>query len=394
MRRISLIVLALLLIPVGTLAARLPAQAGGPASFSAARSLVAASSSPGNAYVAGVSVVSTAPVAGDLSAVGGSVITAAPVQGDELIAGGSINVRAPVGGDLRAVGGGITLDGPIAGDLFALGYSVRHSGRTIGSSFIIAANVALSGGAAGPVTVYGNNITLAGEFTGNVTLTAIGRVALAPNTIIRGKLLYEAPEAAVIPTSAMLLGGVEYTNASYLPDAGTSRILAFVSIGFFLFVRIFGAIILAGLLAGLFPRLAEEVTERAYAERPSRLLLTMLLGFGILVATPVLIMLLALTFVGIGIALLLFILYALLALLALLYAGISLGSMGARRFAKRNAVLWRDGMLGMLALSLIALLPFVGLFVVVVLTLFSAGALLLIFFQYAFPHEATTTELL
>lgn len=388
MPRVTLIILAFLLIPASTLAAR------GPASFSAARSLVAASSSPGNAYVAGVSIVSTAPVAGDLSAIGGSVITAAPVQGDELIAGGSVNVRAPVGGDLRAVGGGITIDGLIAGDLFAFGYSVNHAGRTMGSSFIIAANVTLSGGAAGPVIVYGNNITLAGEFTNDVKLTAIGRVILAPNTVIRGKLSYEAPEPAVIPASATILGGVEYTNASYLPDAGTSRILAFVSIGFFLFVRIFGAIILAGLLAGLFPRLAEEVTARAYEERLSRLLLTMLLGFGILVATPVLIILLALTFVGIGIALLLFILYALLALLALLYAGIFLGSMGARRFAKRDTVLWRDGMLGMLALSLIALLPFIGLLVVAILTLFSAGALLLIFFQYAFPHEATTTELL
>ena len=56
---------------------------------------------------------------------------------------------------------------------------------------------------------------------------------------------------ASIPASATVAGGVEYTDASYLPDAGTSRVLALVSIGFFLFVRILGALILAGLLAGL-----------------------------------------------------------------------------------------------------------------------------------------------
>ena len=225
-------------------------------------------------------------------------------------------------------------------------------------------------------------------------VVAIGRLSLAPGTTIHGKLIYEAPEEASIPSSVSVLGGIEYTSASYLPDAGTSRLLALVSIGFFLFARILGALILAGLLAGLFPRLAEAVAERAHAERLRSILLTMLLGFGILVATPILILLLALTLVGIGLAFLLLIVYALLALLAVLYAGILLGAIFARRFRKREVVLWRDGIFGMLALSLIALLPYVGLFVVLIFTLFSAGALLLIFFHFAFPHEDLTPELL
>ena len=245
-----------------------------------------------------------------------------------------------------------------------------------------------------PVIIYGNNISLAGDFAGNVTLVATGHVSLAVDTLIRGKLSYEAPEEEIFPASVTIIGGIKYTNASYLPDAGTSRILAFVSIGFFLFVRILGALILAGLLAGLFPSLAEAVALRAYEERPRRILLTMLLGFAILVAAPILIMLLALTFVGIGLALLLLILYALLVLFALLYAGILLGSMFARRFQKRETVLWHDGVLGMLALSLVALVPVFGLFVVLILSLFTAGALLLIFFHFAFPHEEHTPELL
>lgn len=388
MRYVLFILLVLLLIPASALAAR------GPASFSAGRSLIAASSSPGNAYLAGISVVSTAPVSGDLSAIGGSVVTAAPVWGDGLLFGGSIGSRASVAGDLKAAGGSVTIEGPVAGDLVAFGYVVQDTGRVGGSVFIIALNTTLSGGAAGPVTVYGNNISLSGDFAGNVTIIAIGRVTLAPNTMIRGALSYEAPESAVIPSSATILGGVTYTNASYLPDAGTSRMLALVSIGFFLFARILGALILAGLLAGLFPRLSEAVVGRAYARRLRNILLTMLLGFGILVATPVLILLLALTFVGFGLALLLCILYALLVLLALLYAGILLGGVFARRFMKRDTVLWHDGMLGMLALSLIALVPFAGLIVALALSLFSAGALLLIFFQYAFAREERTPELL
>ncbi len=339
-----------------------------------------------------MSVVSTAPVAGDLTALGGSVVIAAPVKGDELLLSGSASVRAAVGGDLRAAGGSLDIEGPVAGDLIALGYDVEDSGRSGGTVFITAVNTTITNGAAGPVTVYGNNVSLAGDFAGDVTIVAGGHITLAENTVIHGTLSYQAPEPAVIPASVSIEGGIEYTNASYLPDAGTSRTLALVSMGFFLFARILGALILAGLLAGLFPRLAEEVVRRAYT-KPRSILLTMLLGFAILVATPVLLVLLSLTFVGIGLASLLFILYALLALLSVMYAGILLGSVFSRRFAHRDTVFWHDGVLGMLALSLVALVPVIGLLVVLLFTIFTSGALLQLFFHLAFPHEEHTPEM-
>ncbi len=337
--------------------------------------------------------MSTAPIAGDFLALGGSVVVAAPIRGDGFLLTGSASVRAPLAGDLRAIGGSIDVEEPVAGDLAAFGYTVYDSGRAGGNVFIIAANATLTNGAAGPVIIYGNDIALAGDFAGNVTLVASGQVTLAASTTIRGVLSYEAPETATIPPSATIVGGIKYNDASYLPNAGTSRILAFVSVGFFLFARILGALIIAGLLAGLFPRFAEAVVERAYTE-PRSVLLTMLLGFAILVATPVLITLLMLTFVGIGLALLLFTAYALLVLLSIIYAGVLLGSVFARRFGHRDTVLWRDGVFGMLMLSFIALLPAIGPLAVTLCTVFSAGALLQLFFHFAFPHEEQTPELL
>lgn len=388
MRYIIFVLLVALLLPASSHAARTPA------SFSIGRSLLVASSTTGNAYSAGLSVVRTASVFGDLSVFGGSVVTAAPVSGDELVLAGSIRSRARIGGDLRVIGGSISVEDPVNGDLVAFGYSVNDSGRVGGNIFIIAANTTLSNGASGPVTIYGNNISLSGDFANNVNIVAIGRVALAASTTIAGKLSYQAPEPALIPESAIIIGGVEYTNASYLPDVGTSRILAIISIGFFLFVRILGALILTGLLAGLFPRLAETVTERAYTARPSKILLTILLGFAVFVVTPVLFLILALTFVGIGLALLLLIAYSFIVLLSLAYAGILLGSLFSRRYMNRETVLWHDGVFGTLALSLIALVPYIGIFIVLLLTMFTSGALLLIFFNFAFPHEENTPELL
>ncbi|MFM2330710.1 MAG: hypothetical protein RLZZ26_217, partial [Candidatus Parcubacteria bacterium] len=167
-----------------------------------------------------------------------------------------------------------------------------------------------------------------------------------------------------------------------------------VSIGFFLLVRVLGALILAGLLAGLFPRLCERVVARSVVMRPSRILLTILLGFAVFVVTPILAFVLALTFVGIGLAFMLVVLYALVISLGLLFAGILVGSLLARRFVRRDMVLWRDGVIGMLALSMILLIPYIGLLAAFLCTAFSTGVLVLIFFEFAFPHEVETSELL
>jgi hypothetical protein len=375
--------LLILVVPASAFAATTPA------SFSAGRTVLSASTSPGNAYAIGISVVVTAPSLGDVTLAGGSLLSAAPIQGDALFIGGSINSRASVEGDVRAIGGNIILERPIAGDLVAFGFSVSDMSRPKGSVFIGGANVTLVAGAGGPVTIYGNNIFLDGEFSSDVRIFSSGRVRLAPTAVIRGSLSYEAPEPAVIPASVVIEKGITYTNATYLPDAGTSRLLAYVSIGFFLFVRILGALILAGLLAGLFPRLAESVVQHLYTRDIRSILLTMLLGFGILVATPVLLTLLLLTFVGMGLALLLLILYVLLLLLAVMYSGILIGSIFARRFARRETVLWRDGVLGMLVFSLIALLPIIGLPLLSVLMLFTAGTLLQLFFNFVFPRNTS-----
>lgn len=388
MQRTIIILLIALLLPASVVAVRAPS------SFSAGKSLIVDSSSAGNSYATGFSVVRTAPVAGDFLALSGSIVTASPVSGDEILLAGSVNSRASVGGDFRAIGGSINVEESVAGDLVAFGFSVRDSGMAKGNVFIVAANVTMTNGSDGPVTIYGNNISLDGNFAGNVNIVASGKITLTASTTIVGKLSYEAPEEATIPFPKEVLGGIEYTNASYLPNVGTSRILSFISIGFFLFVRILGALILAGLLAGLFPKLAEAVVERALTKRPSSVLLTTLLGFAVFVVTPILFLMLALTFVGFGLAILLFIGYIFITFLSLVYAGILLGGAFARRYMKREVVLWHDGVLGMLALSLISLVPYAGIIVALLLTTFSAGALLLTFFYFVFPHDEHTSKML
>lgn len=385
MRRLALVVFALL-IPVSASAQGSESYSEGPL-VRVDRSVVIATSSPENAYVAGISVIVGSPRGGDLTAIAGTLVVAAPITHDALLVTGSGNVRAHVGGDLRSLAGRLDISKPVGGDLSVLAASLRDSGRIEGDVVAAALEVALTGGAEGSVTVYGNAVTLGGEFDGDVHVVAGDRLTLLPETVIHGTLAYEAPIPAAIPDSVIVEGGIAYTAADYLPGAGISKTLAMASIGIFLLARIIATLLLAGLLTGLFPSLAAAVVAEAYGRRERHILLVTLLGFAAFVATPILLLLLALTLVGAGVALLLAVGYAVLVLLSLSYAGILLGGLVARRFFGREAPYWTDGVFGTLALSLVALIPVVGLAVLLILASFAAGALISIFFRFAFSNS-------
>lgn len=340
-----------------------------------------------NVYAFGATLVRTAPTSGDYTAAAGSIVLAGPIKSDALLVAGTVASRADIAGDLRIVGGTVNVSEAIAGDLAVLGLKVSDSAPIGGDVLVVGGEVSLGAGARGPVTIYGNSVTLAGTYDSDVRVVASGSITLASSTVMHGAFTYSAPEKAAIPDTAIISGGVTREGSSFFPNADTSRLVSFASVVIFILARILGALILAGLLAGLFPRLAEALSQKAHAAKPRTLLLTTLLGFAALSATPILLLLLALTFVGIGLSLLMLIAYALLALLSFVYAGILLGAAIARRFSRRETVLWRDGVVGILLLSLIPFVPLVGWFFVALLTLYAAGALLLLFFRFAFPQE-------
>lgn len=358
-----------------------------PALASVGRSVVVATSSPGNAYAVGASVVLAAPISGDIVALGGTVVAASPIASDATLIGGSVEMRAPAAGDVRIISGSADIEKPVGGDLAALAVSLNEAGWVEGNVLVAAVDTMLTGGADGPVTIYGNAITLGGDFASDVRVVAGDRLTLLPSTTIHGSLVYQAPVPASIPESASVVGGVTYTEVSYLPGANVSRTLALASIGIFLLARVLAVLVLAGLLTGLFPRFADAIIDEAYGGRPRHILLVMLLGFAAFVATPILLLLLTLTFIGLGLAILLFILYVLLVLLAFVYAGVLVGGLFVRRFLHRERVGWSDGVLGMLALSIVALIPILGFLLVILLASFAAGALLSICFRFALGHE-------
>lgn len=342
-----------------------------------------------NAYLAGTEVRVNAPLPADLLVVAGTLLVTAPVAGDVLVGAGAVDLVAPVSGDVRVFGGRIVIEGDVGGDMAAVGGVVAISGK--GKEVRVAGGtVELRDGASGPVTIYGGSVYLSGEFRGDVKVVASDHVTLGEETTIRGVFSYNAPQEAGIPASATIIGGVTYTgSSSFLPTAEEAHTFALAGVGVFFLVRLVAGALAAGLIAGIFPMLARRVADTALTRSWKRFVLLMLLGFAIMVVTPVLVIFLIASFVGIGIAALVGTAYLFALLLSYLYAALLAGTTFVHIAFKRTSVSWKSAVLGMVLLYLISLIPVAGFLITFVLTAVALGTLTLLFYNFVFGRSET-----
>lgn len=376
MKRYLAIAAILALAPLGASASTLQS----------ARTIVLSEASSTNAYLAGTDITVVAPLVGDLLAAGGTVTANAPIGGDAMLAGGTVSVEKPVAGDVRAFGATVTVDAPVGGDLILAGNTITAS-SSAKDTRIAGASVHLTG-SNGDVIIYGSDVTLAGTFRGSVTVEASDRITVADGTLIAGALRYNAPQEITLPATTTAMGGVQYIgSSSFLPSTEEAHTFAIAGATVLFIVHLLAVLILAGLLAGLFPHFTEHVAERTLADRsPRRFVLLALLGFAILVATPVLILILILSFVGIGVALILAALYGLFLLLAYIYAGILAGAALSRALMKRYVITWKEAVLGMLVLYLIGVIPYFGMIIKFILMMAAGGAIVSLSYSAAFKR--------
>jgi hypothetical protein len=343
---------------------------------------------PDNTYLAGSAVRVDAHVPADLSVVAGTMTLASPVDGDFLGIAGSITSTAPVAGDVRMLAGNAIVNGTTGGDLVLFGGKAVLSGSAR-DILVGALSIDAEGTSTGPVRLYGADITLNGNYAGDVTVVATDRFTVGPQAHIGGTLRYNAPQQVTIPGTASVAGPVTYIGSyRYVPTNQEAQTFALFGIGLFFIVRALSAMIVAGLLVGMFPLFAHMVVQRATTGTVRRTVLSVLLGGVLLLFTPVVVLLLLATFAGAGLAFLLGALYAVFIFLSFVYAGVIVGAMLRAYLFSRirgNFVFtWQDALLGALALYFIQTLPIFGIIISLVIVLLAAGSLAHIAYRFAF----------
>jgi hypothetical protein len=310
-----------------------------------------------NLYTAGNNVILGGKIEGDFIAVGGTILFTGEVKDDVAVAGGTVSLIGSVGGDLRAAGGTVLIGGVVGGEAVAVGGQVSISeGATFGKNVALAGGmVTFSGETKSGLKIYGDEAVIDGKIEGDV-FVKVRKLTLGPNAKVTGALSYEAAEEAQIDPAAVIGGAVDFKKIETRARENKN-----IFWGFFggVWLLKFLSVLLTGLiLYWIFRRQTEEFVKRNLKEFGWDLLI----GVAIAICLPIAAIISFVTLIGgvLGAGGLL--LYSFLMILSPALAGMALGSLIWKLLSKKKEFHfnWKTVTVGILLMSLVWLIPFVG----------------------------------
>jgi cytoskeletal protein CcmA (bactofilin family) len=325
-----------------------------------------------NTYLFGSTVRAPGPVTGDFCAAAGKVIIDQSISGDAVLAGGTITLSAPVGDDLRAASGSLTVSADIGGELVAAGgqITIGPNVRIKGPVRIAGRDVDLSGTVASAVHIYAQSVRLSGDFQGDVELAA-ENIEIAPNSTIAGNLRYASGAAPKLDPSVKIGGTVSIWHEFDRDKNDVPRPHLWLGGGLMMLLGLIALGVLLLTVSPGFTRAAGVTLRKA----PGK---SLLLGMGVLLAVPPLVILLMITVIGIPIALMVIAAYPMVLAAGYLVAVIGLGDhlLGKLKADKGERMGWRIGFvsLAVVLFALVAWVPVAGVLVILAALLLGIGA--------------------
>lgn len=283
-------------------------------------------------------------VDGDLDAVGGNVIIRGTVTGDLRAFSGNVIIEGEVRGNVEAVGGNVRVAGDVGGDVTATGGNVVVAeNATVAGAFEAAAGSVTVDGTVGEAQIGAGSIRVGPSAVVEGDLRYGGNLTVADGATIRGETIRDESIAAgpQLPT---------------VPWAGT--LYGFLT-----------NLLLGALLLLLVPRFSSRVA--AYGvDSPLR---AGGIGLLALLLAPVIFVLLAITIVGIPIALLWLLAFLALAWIGSVYGAYLLGE-GLLSLTEIDSR-WLALVLGLVVVALVTQVPIVGGLFGLLVFLLGLGAL-------------------
>jgi len=334
----------------------------------------------GDLFVGAGAVTLNGAVLGDVNAAGGNLTVIGPVAEDLILTGGSISALGNVGEDAKIAGGNVTVGGTVGGELTAAGgmVSVLPGTEISGDATLSGGKLIFGGLTDGDLLVYGEDVEVLGTVKGDVR-GKVTRLTLGKDAVIGGGIIYSGPNAATINEGASIAGAVDYTFAEMKTGSRGAPDLEVVS-RFFktviltMLVLKYLSLLLAGALLTLwFTRKSDILVERTRKHFG----LDLLLGFAVMMLTPMALVLLLLTGVGGPFAVLGFAVTMALAVVATIYAGVTLGVLARDLVAKKKHAPadWKSALLGVTILAVLMFIPIIGWLCAAVMVMAVYGSL-------------------
>lgn len=322
-------------------------------------------------FAAGGKVIIDGTVNGDVYAAGGAVEISGTVNGDLLVAGGDVTVDGTISDDIRAGGGSVRIDGKVGKNVTVAGGNVSLGRRAevSGSVVAFAGNMQVSGNVAKDLMGFAGTAAVSGTVGGGVNFHGGEFTTLPGAKVAGGAKIWLEDESRMKIAEGTVSGKVDFeTLAGKQPPTilGHSR-------GMFWFKILWTVwLFLTGLILFVFFR---KVFGKYCAVLRERTLSTVLWGIAGIVVLPIVILVLAVTIVGIPFAILILDLCFWLAYLSQLSTALLVGDLIFRnRDSARWAPLW-SFTVGLLLVQALTFIPIVGWLIVIMGLLLGFGAL-------------------
>ena len=325
----------------------------------------------GDLLSGGETVERSESVTGDAMLVGGSIDFSGDVGGSYLGASGEQQVRGRIEGSGRAVGGSVRFGASVGRNVTLAGGNVEllEGALVERNAYLAGGLVEVDGTVLGDLYAGAREFVLDGTVEGDVRVEA-EQLRIGPSARIEGDLTYRVEgELASIDSEASIGGDVDVLA----PREGVGPGGVVMSV-----LRVLTFIVTAGVLVALFPGTASRMSA-AVRVRP-----VAALGLGLLwaVAVPVVILVTAVTLVGIPLALILAAIYVASVYLAPAVPAMWLGELLLpSRTESERAKCLKSFLIGGPLVGIAILLPWAGLVVRLVAGLLGLGAILMLLIE-------------
>jgi len=320
-------------------------------------------------YVAGNTIIIDGTVNGDLWAFGSTITVNGEIKGSIVAIGQTVNINGNVDHAVRLAGETINVSGNVSGDLivFASEANISSQAKVGGDMLFGAGNVRMDGLIGRNVKGGGGEVTISNGVGGDVELT-VENLTLASTADVQGNLTYTSENEADIQSGAKVGGKTTHNVPEAKKPAPFSGIGGKV-VGF-LMALVTGLIIIL-----IVPRrsasIADSIRNRPWAS----------LGWGavILFATPVAAIIVCFTVIGIPVGLIALVLYGIAVYISQVFVGLFIGRWIIGRFRETESKAIMVGALasGLVILTLLGLIPYLGFWIGLAVALFGLGAMLI-----------------
>ncbi len=330
--------------------------------------------------VAGEVVEISGTVNGDVYAAGGQVLIDGVVNGDLMAAGGTVIISGDIAQDVRVAGGQISISGTIGRNVTVAGGNVEFTkgARINGAVLGGAGNLSFFAPIGGDVQVGAGSLIVSDTIDGDLEAYA-GQLRLSSTAQVNGNLSYMSDTVASIDEGAVIAGTVIQKQP---PDVARKADIRpqsrdfgkiFAGLKFGLSLIGFVSSLLVGLiLMSLFPVYMKETAMIV----GNRFWSALGLGFATLFLTPIAVVILMITIIGLPLGMLLLLVFPIYLYIAKLFSSYWIGSVISQKMDWKISQKWVF-VIGLFVFFVLRLIPFVGGVVGFVFLLVGLGASLI-----------------